>query len=90
MPTYHFHIGGLVQGVGFRPYVHRLSEMMQLKGWVSNGNDGVHIEINADPQQARHFLDTILQNPPSHSQITSSSMKEVAEKHQAKLVGSAY
>ncbi|MCB0586912.1 MAG: acylphosphatase, partial [Phaeodactylibacter sp.] len=36
MPTYHIHIEGQVQGVGFRPYVYRMAREHGLKGWVSN------------------------------------------------------
>ena len=42
----HLHIQGQVQGVGFRPFVYRLALEMELKGWVNNGVDGVHIEVD--------------------------------------------
>ena len=41
MNQYHIHVRGLVQGVGFRPYVYRLANEMGLRGYVDNSNDGV-------------------------------------------------
>ena len=56
---------GIVQGVGFRPFVARLAREMGLAGWVSNATDGVHIHIEAprddkraaDEEGARELLD---------------------------------
>ena len=48
MNTYHIHITGIVQGVGFRPFVYKLATELDLNGWVSNTLDGVHIEFNAE------------------------------------------
>ena len=47
MPTYSIHINGIVQGVGFRPYVYRLAKAMHLCGRVSNNSDGVEILVQA-------------------------------------------
>ena len=49
--TWHIHIEGLVQGVGFRPFVYRLAKEFEINGWVNNGSDGVHVEFNADNTQ---------------------------------------
>lgn len=37
------HITGVVQGVGFRPFVYNLAHEYNVKGWVLNGSDGVHV-----------------------------------------------
>ena len=78
MPTYHLHIEGLVQGVGFRPHVYRVAKARHLSGWVNNGPDGVHIEINCGQEEAEDFLEEIIQNPPIHSLITGHQIWEVA------------
>lgn len=78
MNTYHIHIGGLVQGVGFRPFVCRLAESMQLKGWVSNGNDGVHVRFTAAEKEASLFYEKLTSIPPANAIIRSHAMKEVA------------
>ena len=78
MNTYHIHIGGLVQGVGFRPFVCRLAELMQLNGWVSNGNDGVHITFTATEQEASLFYEKLTSTPPANAIIRSYAMTKVA------------
>ena len=47
MQSYHIHIRGMVQGVGFRPFVYRVANDMDINGWISNASDGVHIECTA-------------------------------------------
>ena len=47
MTTWHIHIEGQVQGVGFRPYIFLMATQYELNGWVNNTVDGVHVEINA-------------------------------------------
>lgn len=76
MNTYHIHIGGLVQGVGFRPFVCRLAERMGLHGWVSNGNDGVHIEINATEETADSFYTSLLCCQPDNAIIRSHHLEK--------------
>jgi len=41
-------VSGLVQGVGFRPYVYRLAGELALSGWVRNDPGGVFIEVEGD------------------------------------------
>jgi hydrogenase maturation protein HypF len=74
--TYHIHITGLVQGVGFRPFLYQLAVASQLHGWVKNSSDGVHIEINATEAMAGDFYRSVLANVPDSSVITSHSMQE--------------
>ncbi len=40
------HVRGIVQGVGFRPFVYRLASELKLDGWVCNDADGVTIEVH--------------------------------------------
>ena len=80
MQTFHIHIKGIVQGVGFRPYVCRIAENMQLSGCVSNTNDGVHIAINADEEKAKAFYQHLIQNPPVNAIITNHSIEEIEKK----------
>ena len=44
-------VQGIVQGVGFRPFVYNLAQAAQLTGWVVNESDAVRIEVQG-PQQA--------------------------------------
>lgn len=72
--TWHIHIKGQVQGVGFRPFVYHLAKKFQLPGWVNNDADGVHIEFNADKIISKNFYDEVLLNAPQLSHITSHCM----------------
>jgi hydrogenase maturation protein HypF len=73
--TYHIHIQGQVQGVGFRPFVYQLAHQFGIKtGWVNNGMDGVHLEIAATAEVATQFYEAILQKAPRLSIITDHSL----------------
>jgi hydrogenase maturation protein HypF len=74
MQTYHIHISGLVQGVGFRPFVCRLARKMNIEGWVCNSTNGVHIEINATESGSRDFYAGVLKNSPPNAVITGHSI----------------
>ena len=74
--TWHIHIKGQVQGVGFRPYVDKIAQKFQLTGWVNNDIDGVHIEFNATEVVSKIFYVEVLNNAPSLSLITSHSIKK--------------
>lgn len=76
-PTFHLHLTGLVQGVGFRPFVWQLARAMDLRGMVSNGTDGVHIYLNADPQVAHRFLERVQADAPTLARIQSARMELV-------------
>jgi hydrogenase maturation protein HypF len=80
MTTYHIHINGQVQGVGFRPFVYKLAEELGIRGWINNSNDGVHIEFNATPGMAAQFYHTIINSPPAHSIITYHYIHEIASR----------
>ncbi|MBX7124209.1 MAG: carbamoyltransferase HypF [Cyclobacteriaceae bacterium] len=71
MPSYRIHIEGQVQGVGFRPYVYRMAKRLGLKGWVSNGNDGVHIQLSGFEGTCTLFMQELFHQPPPLARITS-------------------
>ncbi|MBA7465948.1 Carbamoyltransferase HypF [subsurface metagenome] len=52
-------VKGVVQGVGFRPFVHKLAEEFGLKGWVKNTTAGVIMEVEGDKRNVREFYDEI-------------------------------
>lgn len=75
--TYHIHLNGLVQGVGFRPLVYRLAQTMQLTGRVCNDNNGLNIELNTDAETARYFFEQVRNAPPATARITQSQITEI-------------
>ncbi|MEZ4941981.1 MAG: carbamoyltransferase HypF [Saprospiraceae bacterium] len=75
--TYHLHLSGQVQGVGFRPFVWRLAREFGLQGWVNNTTDGVHILFNADEAAATAFSEKILDQAPRLSLVTGHSLQKI-------------
>jgi hydrogenase maturation protein HypF len=67
--TYRIVIRGLVQGVGFRPFIYRTAMSMNLMGSVENRNDGVTVMINATDKQISDFIDTVKKSAPPASSI---------------------
>jgi hydrogenase maturation protein HypF len=58
------HIRGLVQGVGFRPWIYRLARERGLSGWVANTRGGVEIELSCSEPERAEFLDALSTPPP--------------------------
>jgi hydrogenase maturation protein HypF len=64
-------VRGIVQGVGFRPFIFSLANSQSLKGHVFNNSSGVLIDIEGDSSSIDRFLDQIKSNPPPLSIIES-------------------
>ncbi|MDR3037637.1 MAG: carbamoyltransferase HypF [Coriobacteriales bacterium] len=64
------HISGIVQGVGFRPFVYRLAVQAGLRGWVLNASDGVHVHIEGEDQALADFERKLPLLAPAAAQIT--------------------
>lgn len=70
-------VRGIVQGVGFRPFVYRLAKRYLVSGWVLNDRDGVFIHAEAEPQLLDEFVTELHMNPPAAARITEVELKEV-------------
>ncbi len=68
---------GLLQGIGFRPFVYRLALLHQQAGWVANDNQHVVIEIEGDSQQQQQFLIALQSQVPACGQISSIDITEM-------------
>lgn len=80
MPSYHIHIEGQVQGVGFRPFVYRLALEHGLAGWVSNTVDGVHVEFNSSADSAHRFYEALISQAPPMAIITAHQIKKAEDR----------
>ncbi|MDR3289274.1 MAG: acylphosphatase, partial [Peptococcaceae bacterium] len=67
----HIRLNGLVQGVGFRPYVYKLAAEMGLKGWVQNFSQGVDMHIEGENLDL--FYRRLLREVPALAVITQDS-----------------
>lgn len=50
------HIHGVVQGVGFRPFIHRLAASLSVRGTIKNTSSGVELELEGDRSSLERFL----------------------------------
>ena len=62
-------IQGVVQGVGFRPFVFRIAQIHQIKGWVLNGDDGVEIHAEGKKTDFEAFLMTVDAQAPATAHV---------------------
>ena len=60
---------GIVQGVGFRPFVYRLARQHDLRGWVLNAEEGVEIHVEGAPEQLQAFVEDLKTRPPAAAHI---------------------
>ena len=74
-------IKGIVQGVGFRPFIHKLVKNYNLSGWVLNSNQGVEIEVEGKTEEINSFVNAIKEKLPPLAKI------EKIEVSQLPLVG---
>ena len=64
-------VRGVVQGVGFRPFVYRLARRYALVGWVLNGEEGVEIHTEGRESEFRVFLEHLRAEAPPSARIAS-------------------
>lgn len=63
------HISGIVQGVGFRPFVYNLAKRLGLKGWVRNTSAGVDIQVDGQPASLKAFVEALRSEAPALAHI---------------------
>lgn len=69
-------IHGLVQGVGFRPFVYRMAQAHDVKGWVQNTGDGLVIEATGDADRLHQFIARLTSEKPHGARIDSLDVLE--------------
>ena len=70
-------VRGIVQGVGFRPWVYRLATARNLTGFVLNDTDGVVIEVQGPAATARDFVSALGQDVPPMAGITAIETEDI-------------
>ena len=71
-------VRGVVQGVGFRPFVYRLALEEGLAGFIGNDTDGVTIEIEGPADRVEAFLERLRAEAPPLARIDSVAASELA------------
>jgi hydrogenase maturation protein HypF len=76
-PTFQITISGIVQGVGFRPFVYNTAIQFNLKGFVSNNEFGVVIIVQEEEKTIREFVDQLKKIHPKKAIITTIQVSEI-------------
>jgi hydrogenase maturation protein HypF len=66
----HLQVRGMVQGVGFRPFVYTLATELGLGGWVRNNDSGVDIEVEGRLDELTKFVERLERDRPAHSVLS--------------------
>ncbi len=70
-------IRGIVQGVGFRPFIHNLAKKCHLRGYVLNDTDGVEVEAEGSKPDLDRFLHRIRSSAPPQSRIVEMKIMKI-------------
>ena len=70
-------VKGIVQGVGFRPFVYRMAKKYLVNGWVLNAVDGVFIHAEAEGKLLDEFVLELSEHAPAAAQVKEIDLKEV-------------
>ena len=72
-----YHFSGVVQGVGFRPFIYRQAIRNKLVGFVQNRPDGVLVEVEGAASPIDSFLSGVCQDLPSLADVTNISALDI-------------
>jgi hydrogenase maturation protein HypF len=73
----HIQVRGIVQGVGFRPFVYKLAKSLGLTGHVFNSSAGVTIELEGGGSELDEFLRTLKNDPPQLAEIAQITVTDI-------------
>jgi hydrogenase maturation protein HypF len=73
---------GVVQGIGFRPFIYRLAAELELSGWVSNSARGVEIEAEGTQPRIHEFLRRIREEYPAGAALRRFEVRAIAPRNE--------
>ena len=76
---FHVEVGGIVQGVGFRPFIHKQIRKYGLYGWVRNTSNGAEMELEGEKSAVNAFISELKTEKPSLAQIEYVSAEELPD-----------
>ena len=86
MTRRHFLIEGIVQGVGFRPYVHRLARQLGLSGWARNTAAGLELELEGPAAALDAFGEALRTAPPPLAVVEGVHIRDIPPTGEAGFV----
>jgi hydrogenase maturation protein HypF len=75
-------IEGIVQGVGFRPFIYQLAGRYGLSGYVGNTDFGVDLEVEGTGRNVTSFMESVVTSPPPLAHIASVRWTDIPVKNQ--------
>lgn len=75
---YSITLTGIVQGVGFRPFVYRMAMLQEIKGWVENQGSKVVMEVEGNDKNIKEFLYILQNNHPPNAKIVNLDINQKA------------
>ena len=72
------HVKGIVQGVGFRPFVYRLAHEHHICGWVLNATEGVFIHAEGETKSLDQFALALANDHPRAAVVNEIELKEAS------------
>jgi len=66
---YFLKVEGIVQGVGYRPYVYNQAINFNIRGWVSNKGSALIVDLEGEAKNIKGFLTKIIKEPPKLANI---------------------
>ena len=79
-------VTGLVQGVGFRPFVYSLAKALDLRGSVQNRGAHVFVDVEGEPGALHAFVDRLTRESPAHAAIDRVRCQPLAPAHHQHFV----
>jgi hydrogenase maturation protein HypF len=79
MQSWEINIKGLVQGVGFRPFIYKQAVQRHINGSVFNTNNGICIQINASKETAEEFYNYLVNHYPVNAFVTAISIQLIGK-----------
>lgn len=77
----HINVNGIVQGVGFRPFVLRIATENNLSGFVRNSKSGVEIEVEGNLEDIDRFVSELREKAPPQSEIIHLETFHISVQH---------
>jgi hydrogenase maturation protein HypF len=78
-------VRGVVQGVGFRPFVYQLAVRHNLRGWVRNTSEDVKIEVEGEAKDIERFINGLREKAPPQAYIEDVKITAGAPENYAKF-----
>lgn len=78
MRRWRIEVGGVVQGVGFRPHLYRVATKRQLTGWARNTQSSVEIEIEGEHNDCERFIAELVAGAPPAADIAYVGISEMS------------